>query len=133
MPTSRAEGTMPIIQAVQMINSLSDGLQLQSDLTLGALTHEGPGAHAGDNAAVPDESAALSYRRFDVALSAQSLQELGLTEWAGRIEELRVWDRVDHFDVLEEVGRRAALCDIDGTHLSPTFDIRPPVVRAEAA
>ncbi len=126
---NRAASTMPLLQAIQMLNSLFGGLQQQSHLTLAALTHTGPGVLAGENMETTDESAALDYRRHDIDLSPRSLQDLGLPDLVGRLDDLSAWDRVDQLEELQEIGRRAALRDCDATQLSPTFDIRPPVTR----
>jgi uncharacterized protein len=126
---SRAISSMPLLQAVQMMNSMFGGLQQQSHLTLAALTHEGPGLIAGENVEPVDESAALSYRRHDLELSPESLVDLGLPDMVGHLDELITWDRVDRLSELQEIGRRAALRDCAPTLLSPTFDIRPPVIR----
>jgi hypothetical protein len=85
------------------------------------------GAHGEPQVARPlNGHAHLTYARFNVALNAATLSELGLSELANRAEKLHQFDDADRLGDFEALGQAAAKRYVNAGHFPPHFDLLPP-------
>lgn len=120
-----------------------NGLKQQSELALATLTHEDTNllpATIHENREMEYASSILRYWRFDVALEARTLKEIGLPEITVDIDSIVAMDRADKINSHLEIGRCAGDRDLDDSLFSLSFDVRPmpgnfrlPGSKAEAA
>jgi len=103
----------------RLVESLTVGAEYQSRSILEALAI---GDAAGDNGLL-EQSATLTYRRYEPPLGVDELARLGLAQKDGN--EPR-GDDIEFFDQFVEVGRAAAAVDVLMGHLPDAFDVRSP-------
>jgi hypothetical protein len=111
----------PLIAIGRLLESLSVGAAYQSRMVLEALAIEAPTSEAG----LLEQSAAVTYRRYETGFEAEDLVQFGLPDMG----ELRSAQRHESecFDRFARVGRAAAARHIVAGHFPAAFDVRVPV------
>ncbi len=119
-----------------VISAMVAGLKQQSDLALGALTHEDTLALSAPMPETPSAESApsiLNYRRFEVPLDAATMKKIGLPELADDIESILMMDRPDRIASHLDIGRRCGERDLHEDLFSLSFDVRPGAGQGDAS